>query len=39
MVLSGIKRNRLQTKIRCAMIADLVLKINANRFAFLASYV
>ena len=33
------KENRLQTSIKCAIIADLVLQINTNSFAFPASYV
>ena len=32
------KENRLQTKIRCAIIADLVLQISTNGLPFLASY-
>ena len=33
------KENRLQTKVKCAIIADLVLQISTNSLAFLVSYV
>ena len=33
------KENRLQTRIRCAIIADLMLQISTNSLAFPDSYV